>query len=134
MTVVISPATTPGIQISNVYVPNGKIGQSYYGYISWSSQNISPTTDLTAIIDRVGNNNYPYPYLPNGLTFTPNCLAGAPGSSCVFSGLRSNSNGQGQIFMGGTPTQAGTYTFTAQIQDNQGHSSGLKTITLTVDP
>lgn len=134
VTVVISPATTPGIQISNVYAPNGKVGQSYYGYIGWTSQNISLTTDLTAIIDRVGNNNYPYPYLPNGLTFSPNCLAGAPGSSCVFSGLKSNSSGQGQIFLGGTPNQAGTYNFTVQIQDNQGHTSGLKTITITVDP
>lgn len=132
MTTVVQ--TTSSIQISNITMPNGVVGQSYTGAIGWSAPNISPTTDITAIIDRVGSNNYPYPYFPDGLTLSPNCLAGAPGSSCVFSGLKNNSNGQGQISFGGTPTQAGTYTFTITFRESQYNTTDTKTINLTIAP
>lgn len=122
------------IQISNITMPNGIVGQPYVGAISWSAPNIYPTTDITAIIDRVGNTNYPYPYFPNGLTLSPNCLAGAPGSSCVFSGLRNNSNGQGQISVGGIPTQAGTYTFTVTFRESQNNTTDTRTVTMTITP
>ena len=133
-TVIVQSANSTGvnasgkIQISSITMPNGVVGQPYSGTISWTASNISPTTDVSmSVYDSTS-----LPFIP-GLTLSPNGLSGAPGAPIVISGLK-NTFSQGQLSIGGTPTQPGTYTFSVSVKEYQNNTSDSRTVTITIQP
>ncbi len=93
-------------------LPSGTVGTSYLQYFFGASQNCNSGTGWTWSSSGT---------IPPGLTLYTNSGAGI--------GYTNNST---YVYLLGTPTTAGTYSFTLSVQDCTGSNTASKTFTITI--